>query len=203
MERRTFEPGERRGSLSYMREAGQALVGSVKNRRLILVHCDCGREVAIRLTNWLSGNTTTCGQHRGVHHGTGTPFYKCWQNMRTRAKKVGIDPRWVTFEGFAANPPTAGASPIDGIERNYEPGLCLARTGDVGPYSPENCRWDTRSNNSREQRSSTMRLPFESVVEMRARYAAGEVSQYQLAREYGIHQTQVSNIVRGKQRRTE
>ncbi len=51
-----------------------------------------------------------------------------------------MDPRWKTFEGFLAQPPGG----------EWFPGAALCRNGDVGDYSPENARWDTRSANSRE-----------------------------------------------------
>src|SRR4029077_9521793 len=67
--------------------------------------------------------------------------------MRHRVKHrpsyadVEIDPRWATFDGFLANQPAG---------RPYEPGLCLCRFNDEGDYTPENCRWDDRGNNTRE-----------------------------------------------------
>lgn len=82
-----------------------------------------------------------------------SPLYRAWVNMRQRTTNrrayptyagVDCDPRWETFEGFVAHQPTTG--------RAFEPGLCLARFGDLGHYTPENTRWLTRSENSREQR---------------------------------------------------
>ena len=69
-----------------------------------------------------------------------------WCNMRRRVRTyptyagVEIDERWSTFAGFLAHPPAG----------TYEVGLCLCRTDDVGPYSPENCRWDTKTNSAKE-----------------------------------------------------
>jgi hypothetical protein len=54
---------------------------------------------------------------------------------------VLCSPLWELFEGFSDNPPPG---------RAYEPGLVLARFGDKGNYEPSNCRWATRSENSRE-----------------------------------------------------
>lgn len=45
-----------------------------------------------------------------------------------------------------------------------------------------------------------MRMPFEAVQEIRARYAKGNVSQRQLADEYDCDQTHISGLVRMKQR---
>ena len=74
-----------------------------------------------------------------------SPLYERWSKMlwRTRHKYIGVnvDPRWATFQGFVDNQPPG---------RPYEPGLCLCRYGDEGDYTPENTRWDTRGNNTRE-----------------------------------------------------
>lgn len=63
-------------------------------------------------------------------HGlSGSPLYKAWENMRSRAAGgTGCEDVWVTFEGFLMNPPSAGPSPLDGVERDFAPGLCVART---------------------------------------------------------------------------
>ena len=134
-------------------------------------------------------------------HGlAGTPIYKCWENMRVRVRGgVGCDPLWSTFAGFLANPPAAGPSPVDGLTRAYEPGLCLCRTGDTGPYSPANCRWDTRRNNTIEQ-VRPVKLTDAQVAEIRTAYASGGVSQRALAGRFGVTQTQIHNIIRRKQR---
>jgi predicted XRE-type DNA-binding protein len=45
-----------------------------------------------------------------------------------------------------------------------------------------------------------MQVSFDTIKEIRARYENGGVTQQQLADEYGIHQTQVSRLVKLKQR---
>jgi hypothetical protein len=45
-----------------------------------------------------------------------------------------------------------------------------------------------------------MQISFDEVKEIRARYAAGGVTQQQLAEEYACHQTQISRLVLNKQR---
>lgn len=62
---------------------------------------------------------------------------------------VSCDPRWATFEGFRDNQPAG---------RPFEPGLVLARFGDTGDYTPENTRWATKAENSRESNERSMHL---------------------------------------------
>ena len=89
---------------------------------------------------------------RSKHGMHGTPLYKAWENMRQRVTNadryptyVGVqcDERWATFQGFLDNQPAG---------RTFELGLCLARFGDQGDYTPENARWLTRAENTAEQR---------------------------------------------------
>ena len=75
-----------------------------------------------------------------------------YQAKRPSYAGVRCDPRWATFEGFLANQPAG---------RPFEPGLVLARLGDTGDYTPENTRWATKAENSREMNevSRMARLP--------------------------------------------
>jgi len=47
-----------------------------------------------------------------------------------------------------------------------------------------------------------MRLSFDDIQTIRNRYAVGDVSQQQLANEYGCSQTHISSLVKMKQRLT-
>lgn len=86
------------------------------------------------------------------HGQSGTPLYMAWKAMRWRVRNrptyrdVTIDERWATIEGFMANPPGG----------TYEPGMVLSRIGDLGPYSPENARWQTKQQNGREAMERSM-----------------------------------------------
>jgi hypothetical protein len=86
-----------------------------------------------------------------------TPTYHVWQSMRARCHQPGhkfyaryggrgitICARWDTFANFLAD---MGERPD---------GLSLDRINNDGPYSPENCRWATASQqNSNQARRGT------------------------------------------------
>lgn len=94
------------------------------------------------------------GKHNITHGQCGTPLYWAWVHMKARCarhplyRNVNVDPRWATFEGFLAFPPRG----------EFKQGMNLARFGDVGDYSPENCRWLTRAANAREAMEPRMIL---------------------------------------------
>lgn len=87
------------------------------------------------------------------HGMRGTPIYCAWQNMTARstpgtaAQKnvpsfVGInhDPRWDTFSLFYKD-----------MGGTWFPGACLARYGDSGNYTKDNCRCVTKAQNARDR----------------------------------------------------
>ncbi len=157
-------PGEKIGRLTFV-----VWVPTDTTRKRALFQCDCGNTHEARASHWRYGKITSCGCYltevrygRKTTHGmTGTPLYYAWASMRSRVtphyylnrpnyKGVGCDPCWRTFEGFVANPPAG----------EFEPGMVLARYGDVGDYTPSNCRWATKAENTREANERKMhRLP--------------------------------------------
>jgi hypothetical protein len=161
-----YQPGDKRGRLTYVKDVDAHRTPSGQTMRRAQFTCDCGNETIAQVNRWRSGMTMSCGcfhaerlidsttthghAKRGQHH----PKYESWQGAKRRSSPsywerhptyagVTLDPRWATFPGFLEHQP-AGV---------WSSGMHLARTGDVGPYSPENTRWATPSENSIEARS--------------------------------------------------
>lgn len=90
----------------------------------------------------------SCGCKRTTHKSTGTNLLQVWYDMKSRAKKRTLkgdickvfqawDQDFLVFKAWA--------------EKNgYEKGLHICRNGDKGDYEPDNCRWDTATNNAIE-----------------------------------------------------
>lgn len=89
---------------------------------------------------------------RERHGMTGTPLYQAWQNMIARTtpgsaqqqgtsyEGVNRDPRWESFTQFQED-----------MGSSHFPGACLARYGDSGDYTLDNCRWVTKAENARDR----------------------------------------------------
>jgi Trp operon repressor len=80
--------------------------------------------------------------------------------------------------------------------------------GDPSDNRLDNLAWGTKKENSADQirhgttnrgeRHVASKLTHADVVKIRERYAKGDISQRQLAEEYGVQQTVVGGIVRGE-----
>jgi hypothetical protein len=123
--------------------------------------CLCGAVRKIQSCSLRSGASKSCGCYREqimrlnslTHGGIYTRLYRTWQNMISRctypsqpnyawygAKGITVCPSW--RHDFAAFRCWA-------LANNYTDQLSIDRIDSEGNYEPSNCRWITRSENSR------------------------------------------------------
>jgi hypothetical protein len=133
---------------------------------------------------------------RWKHH---HPIYGVWNAMKTRCNNVlresahryigrGISycPRWESFENFCHD-----------MLPTWKQGLILDRRDNDGDYTPDNCRWVTPTESSRNRRSN--KLTFEDALEIRRLYATGYHTQRSLAKMFGTSQTNIHYTLHFKQ----
>lgn len=140
--------------------------------------CECGREVVVKQSHLRDGRTKSCGcfakervsatmrTHGETCGGTIATEYQIWHKMKDRclnsdnpaypnygARGIKICDRWLaTVENFIAD-----------MGRRPSPRHSLDRKDNDGNYCPSNCRWATRTEQSRNRRS-TRKIEFGGEV---------------------------------------
>lgn len=136
------------------------------HKRCYICKCDCGKEVVVLSNSIRTGNTMSCGCLKEeewfkkiTKHGLyETKLYKIWGSIIQRVKNkkskdyndyggrgITICPEWEkSFQSF-----------YDwAMSHGYKEGLSIDRIDNEGNYYPENCRWATAYQQSRNKRNN-------------------------------------------------
>lgn len=207
--------GTRRAAEMLARDIGKRFgrltvlgAGAVRGHApTFLCRCDCGAEKEFLRANVRYGKSKSCGCLRPetsatlqrTHGLSRTAEYRIWTGIHTRCmnpncrsypryggRGIGICLRWLfDFENFLAD---MGPRPT--------PEHSIDRIDGSGPYGPENCRWATRTEQSRNRSSG--KLDIDKARHIRVICSTGVVSRAAVAAAFGINVVTVGAIVRGR-----
>ena len=158
--------GRQFGRLRIIAYAGPNIHGQASWRCI----CDCGQETVVVSQSLTKGDTQSCGclakelaaQRRQTHGMTRrTPEYGIWCGMRRRCydanepaypryggRGILVCDRWLGRNGFA--------NFLADMGLRTSPDHELERVDNAGPYSPENCKWATRTEQGRNKRNNRL-----------------------------------------------
>lgn len=125
---------------------------------LFMCKCTCGNLTRVRGNYLRIGKTKSCGcRTTATHNMSKHPLWGVWNSMRQRcnnsntrsykfygAKGIKVCKQWsqsIPFIKWA-------------MMNGWKPGLTLDRIDDQSDYSPENCRFITRAENSLRKRGN-------------------------------------------------
>lgn len=145
--------------ISYVREGKD-------HHKYFICKCECGVEKEISLSHLQSKKIRSCGclweenkhEYRKTHGGRYDPLYAVWCGMKARCNNknsqayknyggrgISICKKWdnefETFKTWA-------------YRNGYAKGLQIDRKNNDGGYTPENCRFVTSKENSRNKRAN-------------------------------------------------
>jgi len=154
-----------------------------------LCRCVCG--VMLYIQQYRLGRTKSCGCRRAIvsrekatsHGMRGARPYKTWYNLLQRCKNPNLPgfknyggrgitspEKWATFEGF-----------WEDMKEGYADDLFIERIDNDAPYSKDNCRWATRTeqnNNRRMNRRITIDGTTKNLIEWLKFYGISKKTFY-------------------------
>lgn len=169
--------GIRFGRLIVLNKAGVKNVGKRGSKSQWLCKCDCGNEKIVLRNSLVSGNTHSCGcmekeTKKTMHlkHGMAkSRIWNIWCGMKDRCSR----PQNEDYPRYGGRGITICDEWKDdfqefydwSMDNGYSDDLTIDRLDNNGNYEPNNCRWATRKEQTRN-RSITKKISIAEIAEI-------------------------------------
>lgn len=170
--------------------AGRTVIGKagmVNRKPVVLCRCSCGRRFLAFELDVIRGGAERCGPDcpdgkpkppahkllevfRNMHDRCSNPRHKNFDRYGGRG--IRVCPEWSSFDAFAKWATGSG----------YAEGLTIDRIDNDGDYTPENCRWATRSEQN-NNRSTCIMVEYDGKKMTLKQAAAAAGLPYQALRQ--------------------
>lgn len=133
-------------------------------------------------------------------HGiSGTPLYSVYRDMKHRCYSESH----ADYKHYGARGVTICADWLASVRSfyvwalasGYQKGLTIDRIDNDGAYSPQNCRWATRLQQTRNR--SISKLTDEMVAKMKVMHSSRQYKTLEIATHFNISRNHVNDIMRG------
>lgn len=152
--------------IKFLRELPQRTLPSGSKNRFGLFVCSfCGNEFSARISYIRSGHTKGCGCHRGkyVHGLYKHRLYVIWADMKQRCYNINN----TSYKNYGARGVKICSDWKNNfmcfytwaINNGYDNALTVDRINCAGDYCPENCRFSTKTIQSRNKRQIPNKVP--------------------------------------------
>lgn len=165
--------GQKFGKLTVVSYAGT----DKHQKRRWNCQCECGKPNIVSTTSLRLGKVQSCGCYFAethTKHGDHRALeYFAWRSMKARCTDAGVRyyekyggrgikvcERWLDYENFLSD-----------MGRKPTKAHSLDRIDNDGDYTPENCRWATKSEQTRN-RSTSVWITFNGKTQLMGDWAA-------------------------------